>query len=846
MKISNSLKYIICVAATSLMLSCGQSVNYEQLVVRGVSKELADFRKSTLSDLHYDLLFRIPRDKTENVTGSLTIRVNKESGGPLIIDFKAEDKQLRSVSLNGTMLDSGSFDFYNEHIVIHSDKLQNVDNAVTIDFIAGDQSLNRNKDFLYTLLVPDRARTLFPCFDQPNLKAEYNLTLEMPKEWVSVSNTPVEREQNLDEDFKRVEFQTTEPLSTYLFSFVAGMFQHETSCRGDRSITAYYRETDPDKLKQLDIIFNQVFSSLDWLEDYTGIKYPFAKYDFIILPGFQYGGMEHTGATLYNDGRMFLNDHSTEDEELGRTQLIAHETSHMWFGDLVTMDWFDDVWTKEVFANYFAAKITEPLFPNVDNSLNNLRTFNNAAMGEDRTHGTTSIQQPLDNLKNAGLVYGQIIYNKAPIMMQKMVDIMGEEAFRTGIQSYLRKFAYGNATWDDLVEILDAETSQDMKEFSRVWVKEKGMPTVVIEPKKDGFVVNQTDPLGRDLLWPQEFDVLAIGREKSDTVRVNIELKDQSYSLGYTPYVIIPNINGKGYGFFTTDNNSLSYLKDHWVDFSEDVYRLSSIMTLYENFLNHKINGHDLFCSFVDAIRNEQNQQIKSSLLNYIANICSKMEGDVRKQSELIIYDLSRSLEDQTAKLLLQRSLRNIMTDEAIMKDYYEDWKNKDNALWGENDYTSAAYELAIRMPEKADDILREQRSRISNPDRLEQFDFVSRACTTDTLRMDSLFMSLMDASNRRVEPYAERLLHYLNHPLRDKYSVKYIRKGLDILQEVQVTGDIFFPTKWLGALLGGHRSHEAYLEVEQFLEDNQMYPQLLKNKILQNVYSLEWFEGKN
>lgn len=89
-------------------------------------------------------------------------------------------------------------------------------------------------------------------------------------------------------------------------------------------------------------------ASLHWLEDYTGVSYPFAKYDFIILPGFQYGGMEHTGATLYNDNQMFLSEHPTPDEELRRTELIAHETAHMWFGDLVTMNWFDDVWTKEV------------------------------------------------------------------------------------------------------------------------------------------------------------------------------------------------------------------------------------------------------------------------------------------------------------------------------------------------------------------------------------------------------------------------------------------------------------------------------------------------------------------
>ena len=187
-------------------------------------------------------------------------------------------------------------------------------------------------------------------------------------------------------------------------------------------------------------------ASLRWLEDYTGVPYPFAKYDFIILPGFQYGGMDHTAPPLYNDNQMFLSEHPTPDEELRRTELIAHETAHMWFGDLVTMNWFDDVWTKEVFANYFAACISEPLYPEINHQLNRIKTFTASSLSEDRTPGTTSIRQPLDNLRNAGLIYGQIIYNKAPVMMIKLVELMGKDKFREGIREYLNTYAYSSAT----------------------------------------------------------------------------------------------------------------------------------------------------------------------------------------------------------------------------------------------------------------------------------------------------------------------------------------------------------------------------------------------------------------
>ncbi len=800
---------------------------------RGVSKELADWRKETLSQLHYELSFSIPENKAEQVAGSVTVSVTQAGEGPIVLDFLATPEQILSVSLNG---EKATYQFANEHIVFQQGVKKGV-NEIHIDLIAGDQSLNRNEEFLYTLLVPDRARTLFPCFDQPNLKAEYTLTLEVPETWVAVSNTSVSNE-TVQGNRKSIHFNPTEPLSTYLFSFVAGLFQQEIRTQNGRTISAYYRETEPQKLKQLDTIFHQVFAALDWLEEYTAIPYPFAKYDFIILPGFQYGGMEHTGATLYNDRRMFLNEHPTPGEELDRAQLIAHETSHMWFGDLVTMDWFDDVWTKEVFANYYAAVITEPLFPDINHDLNRLRTFYYASLSEDRTDGTTSIQQTLPNLQEAGLVYGQIIYNKAPVMMLKLANILGCEAFRNGIRTYLKKYAYSNATWDDLIEILDAETDFDLKAFSHVWVKEKGMPAISLAPSENGFTVKQEDAYGRGLVWPQEFTVTAIGSGQAETVEVRLDKESIDCPLTFQPEVLIPNVNGHGYGFFVPDEKSLSYLTDHWFEIQDDLTRQSVIMTLYENYLNHRFQSDEtIIRSFLKGLERESNTLVRTSLIGYTSSICWQLSGTLRNQTEERLAQLGRTLPDASTRLQIQRRLYRLMTTPERIEETYRTWLTQSNTLWGENDYTTAAYELAIRMPDKGNEILATQRERIKNPDRQQQFDFISRACTTDTLQLDSLFNSLRNVENRRIEPYAESLLYYLNHPSRDEQSVKYIRPGLELLQEIQQTGDIFFPSGWAYSLLDGHQCEAAYREVENFLKDYPDYPTLLKNKILQAVY---------
>ena len=416
------LTLFVCI----LLGSCQANKEPNNLYEEGISLELAQLRKQEIKDLKYSLRFSIPEQKQEAVEGETRIQFTIQKPQEIILDFRESADKVKEVSVNGQPTE---YTFLNEHIILPQSSTIEGKNEVYIRFTAGNQSLNRNDEFLYTLLVPDRARTVFPCFEQPNLKAAFTLQLEVPTEWEAVSNTSIASENTINGK-KHITFLPTEPLSTYLFSFVAGKLKKVEYADGERILTAYHRETDPKKVTQLNDIFEQVASSLHWLEDYTDVPYPFAKYSFIILPGFQYGGMEHTGATLYNDNSMFLSEHPTLDEELARAKLIAHETAHMWFGDFVTMDWFNDVWTKEVFANYFAACIVEPLFPSVNHSLNWIKTYTAASLSEDRTLGSNSIRQPLDNLRNAGLIYGNIIYNKAPVMMQKLVEIMGEEAYQ--------------------------------------------------------------------------------------------------------------------------------------------------------------------------------------------------------------------------------------------------------------------------------------------------------------------------------------------------------------------------------------------------------------------------------
>lgn len=822
-----------------LLTACSSARKDSAFYDAGVSKELACHRKKEIKNLRYDLSFCIPKEKEQPINSEITIHFELSSRQEVILDFREESEKLKEIIVN----DKSATDFCveNEHIILPADLMTKGENKVYIRFVAGDRSLNRNDEYLYTLLVPDRARTVFPCFEQPNLKARFTLKLEVPVAWKAVSNTYVETE-TINDDRKIVQFAPTEPLSTYLFSFVAGKLQQQEYTENGRTIAAYYRETDPKKIAQLDIIFKQVMASLRWLEEFTGIPYPFAKYDFIVLPGFQYGGMEHTGATLYNDNRIFLGEHATPDEELDRTALIAHETSHMWFGDLVTMDWFDDVWTKEVFANYFAARISEPLYPKINHQLNKLKTFTASSLSEDRTPGTNAIRQPLDNLRDAGLIYGQIIYNKAPVMMDKLVEIMGEENFRSGIQEYLKTYSYGNATWDDLIHIFDGKTAEDLASFSDVWVNCKGMPAITFNIRDDELVIRQQDPYHRGLNWRQCFNVMVCG-ERDSCFEVNLADSLLRITLPVRPTMVLPNTDGRGYGTFLPDDATLAYLLNNWQTITDDTARQSLLMTLYENYLRKRFSADAWAGSLLRGLPVENNSLIASTVVSYLTGVMYQVSPLVKENLENEMYVLAYNHKLSSCRLQLIRSFMRVATSEPMVKQLYTLWERQSDTRLSERDYTALCYELAIRFPDKSKQILKTQRKRISNPDRLRQFDFVSRAVVADTLQLDSLFTGLLQAENRQIEPWASAALSYLNHPLRTERAVKYIYPGLSELENVQRTGDIFFPKAWVSALLGSHRSSKAYSELMRFLNVHPDYPSLLKNKIMQAAYPL-WREN--
>lgn len=809
-------------------------------IYSGVDANLARQRKNKIDSLNYLISFNIPNESNSQVTGSVVISFSykPESNNELLLDFKAMPEQVKSLNVNGKSTKPA---IKGDHIAIPDKTLNPGHNEIAIEFIAGNRALNRRDDFLYTLFVPDRARTCFPCFDQPDMKASFNLKLEIPENWAGVSNTSALSETSAGNGRKILTFNATEPLSTYLFAFAAGEFKREDFKCGDRNFGIYYRETDPARIAQLPDIAANVAASLEWLEEYTGIPYPFAKYDLVIIPGFQFGGMEHTGATFYTDRRMFLPSNATPDDKLSRTSLIAHETTHMWFGDYLTMRWFNDVWTKEVFANFYAAAITRRLLPEFDHDLVWLRTYVGKAMGEDRTTGATSIRQSLDNLQNAGLVYNDIIYNKAPVMMTKLAELMGEECFRNAIREYLSTYGYGNASWDDLVEILARHTSSPVADFSEAWVNRAGLPEISFSVINGKIVCSQKDRRGSNTLWHQRFNVMLRdgGSQQEYEVVLSSDSKEVEILIGegikdLSSVKIIPNSDGRGYGIFTLSqkdaDNIVDFLKTRKQALSPAGYT-AQIMNLQENALAGNIDPSVWAASIAEMAASESDPILGALFASFLSQLLPDIDNTDSFERNLFETALNHKVASSGTQLL--RTLYTNGKSTGITDSILRLWQKGDSPLLSERDFTDMAYQLALRLPEQADSILATQLARISNPDRRKEFEFVKRAVApSDNDRMD-FFNDLLKAENRLVEPCVGKALALLCHNLRGEEAARYITPALQILPEIQATGDIFFPASWCRNLLSGQRSEKAREAVTRFLDSNPDIKPMMKSKIL-------------
>jgi aminopeptidase N len=837
------------ISISLIMLIMVNPLLFPQLTLPGVSYELAVSRAQIIRNVNYNINFNIPQNISEKIKGTITIDFElTNTKNDLILDFQNDSSQVLSGLINSK---HETFHVLNKHIIIPARTLKKGKNKIWFDFISGESSLNRCQNYLFTLFVPDKASVVFPCFDQPDIKATFNLSLEVPRTWTAVSNAKIIKEE--DTGIGRLyKFNKTAKISTYLFAFIAGEFFKESRVIDNRTYCLYHREPDSIKFKNnVDSIFKYHAESIKWMENYTGIPYPYEKLDFVAIPSFQFSGMEHVGIIYYRDSRIFLSKSATLEDVLKKALVISHEVSHMWFGDLVTMKWFDDVWLKEVYAELLASKMVNPLFPGMNHRLNFIVSNYPRAYQTDRSVGTNPIKQKLDNLEFAGTLYGDIIYYKAPIVMANLERLIGEKSLQNGLREYLKTYKFGNASWNDLINILNKFTKIDLTKWSQIWVEQEGMPTLkpfieyTPEGKIKSFTISQYDEYERGRVWEQGIELLIAYKDRNLKLPVYIDSEttiiDSLVGLDKPDYILL-NGSGSGYGYFALDSASKEYLLENCQEIKDDLLRTIVYLTLYQDMINYKVNASKFILSILRSVKTEKEKQNIQLLLEYLNKswwqFLSKEERNhLSPEMENTLIELLKNEKETEIRSSYFQTLVSVFLTKSTADWFWKIWKNREDVYGlkiSESDYSTLAIELSLRDYPESDKILQEQLSRIKDPERKAKMQFIIPSVSVDEKVRDAFFESLKKPENRQQEIWVRTGLYYLNHPLRAKYSIKYLKSALEMLEEIQKTGDVFFPKNWLAYTVGRYNSTEAVKIVTKFLDDNPNYNENLKLKILQ------------
>ena len=332
------------------------------------------------------------------------------------------------------------------------------------------------------------ARRAFPCWDEPAKKAIFEVTLVFADEYQAVSNTPAVEETVPGTGLKSIRFAETPVMSTYLLAFVVGnLTSIEERASGGTLVGVW---TTPGKENQANFALDTSVKLLGYFNEYFGIPYPLAKLDHIAIPDFAAGAMENWGAVTYRETALLVDpDNSSAGTRQRVAEVIAHEMAHMWFGDLVTMEWWDDLWLNESFASWMGNKAVDWLFPEWKMWTQFVNMDTNRALSLDGLKNSHPIEQAVKNPAEVSQLFDAISYSKGASVIRMLENFLGEETFRKGLNRYLTSNMYDNARTEDLWSALEKESGQPVTAIMDSWVKQMGYPVIQVESERSG---NQT------------------------------------------------------------------------------------------------------------------------------------------------------------------------------------------------------------------------------------------------------------------------------------------------------------------------------------------------------------------
>lgn len=468
------------------------------------------------SPIHYNLSFDLSEVDQRKFKGLVDISgVLKPDQSSIVLHSK--DLRVESVMVDGKSAEftHGEFD---ELSIVHKDLLPGK-HLVTITF-SGDitdamhglypcyfEHEGKSKQLFATQFESHHAREVFPCVDEPAAKATYDMTLSTVQDITVLGNMPI-KQQRIEDDKLVTTFGTSPRMSSYLLAFVIGELHKKTAVT-KRGIEVNTWATPAQSPETLDFALDIATRAIDFFEEYFGIDYPLPKSDHVALPDFSSGAMENWGLITYRESCMLADPVDTpESSKRYIATVIAHELSHQWFGNLVTMQWWNDLWLNESFANfmeYVAIDALEPKWRIWEDFAANEVT---AALRRDSLDGVQSVKTDVNHPDEIGALFdGAIVYAKGGRLLRMVRQLIGDEAFRAGLKTYFDTFAYQNTVGDDLWQTLENASGQPVLKLMNQWISQPGLPLVSVDQADHKVTISQErffigEHTEDDTLWP--------------------------------------------------------------------------------------------------------------------------------------------------------------------------------------------------------------------------------------------------------------------------------------------------------------------------------------------------------
>ncbi|GAA6172126.1 aminopeptidase N [Colwellia sp. KU-HH00111] len=450
-----------------------------------LSQEQAFKRSERVSNVNYKLNFNLTGDESFSASSIINFDLS-DNNNPLTVDLS--DANISSLVINNISMTAEAIttNYNNGFITLPAKQLVKGNNTVTVNFTrkhsTNGEGLHRFKDpvdgkvYLYSHFEPAAAQQMFALFDQPDLKATFELTVSAPKDWTVFSATK-ETSATPQGDFTLWHFPKSLTLSPYNFSMHAGPYKMWQDNSGKYPLRLFARQSVAEQITPKHW-FTYTQQGFKFFDEYFGLPYPFEKYDQVLVPDFLYGAMENSAAVTFSESSFLTNGEMSQSRRQRLASVIMHEMAHQWFGNLATMKWWNGLWLNESFAAFMATLATSEA-TEFDNAW---RSFyaggKQAAYSADQQVTTHPIEVPVPSTANAFDNIDAITYSKGASVLNQLRHLLGEKTFQQGIHNYLKDNAYQNAVLDDFINSLAKASGKALNQWQQDWLYQAGVNTI--------------------------------------------------------------------------------------------------------------------------------------------------------------------------------------------------------------------------------------------------------------------------------------------------------------------------------------------------------------------------------